>query len=99
MLKPGGRFLCLEFSEVDMPLLDRAYEAWSFNAIPRSARSSTGDGEPYAYLVESIRKFPEPAEFRGDDEPRRLRAGHLAQLFRRHRGAAFGLEALTEASA
>ena len=35
VLKPGGRFLCLEFSEVDMPLLDHVYEAWSFNAIPR----------------------------------------------------------------
>ena len=35
VLKPGGRFLCLEFSEVEMPLLDKAYEAWSFNAIPQ----------------------------------------------------------------
>ena len=35
VLKPGGRFLCLEFSEVDMPLLDQVYEAWSFNAIPQ----------------------------------------------------------------
>ena len=63
VLKPGGRFLCLEFSEVDLPLLDRAYEAWSFNAIPRIGKVVTGDGEPYAYLVESIRKFPNQANF------------------------------------
>ena len=63
VLKPGGRFLCLEFSEVDMPLLDRAYEAWSFNAIPRIGKMVAGDGEPYAYLVESIRKFPDQNDF------------------------------------
>lgn len=63
VLKIGGRFLCLEFSEVDMPLLDKAYEAWSFNAIPRIGQMVTGDGEPYAYLVESIRKFPNQKNF------------------------------------
>jgi demethylmenaquinone methyltransferase/2-methoxy-6-polyprenyl-1,4-benzoquinol methylase len=63
VLKPGGRFLSLEFSEVDMPLLDRAYEAWSFNAIPRIGKMVAGDGEPYAYLVESIRKFPNQQNF------------------------------------
>lgn len=63
VLKPGGRFLCLEFSEVDMPLLDKAYEAWSFNAIPRIGQLVTGDGEPYSYLVESIRKFPNQRDF------------------------------------
>jgi demethylmenaquinone methyltransferase/2-methoxy-6-polyprenyl-1,4-benzoquinol methylase len=63
VLKPGGRFLCLEFSEVDMPLLDRAYEAWSFRAIPEIGRLVTGDAEPYSYLVESIRKFPNQAAF------------------------------------
>jgi demethylmenaquinone methyltransferase/2-methoxy-6-polyprenyl-1,4-benzoquinol methylase len=63
VLKPGGRFLCLEFSEVDMPLLDRVYDAWSFNAIPRIGQMVTGDGEPYRYLVESIRKFPNQRDF------------------------------------
>ncbi|MET0943083.1 MAG: bifunctional demethylmenaquinone methyltransferase/2-methoxy-6-polyprenyl-1,4-benzoquinol methylase UbiE [Mesorhizobium sp.] len=63
VLKPGGRFLCLEFSEVDMPLLDRAYEAWSFNAIPRIGKLVAGDDEPYSYLVESIRKFPNQDNF------------------------------------
>ena len=63
VLKPGGRFLCLEFSEVEMPLLDKAYEAWSFNAIPRIGKMVTGDGEPYSYLVESIAKFPNQQNF------------------------------------
>lgn len=63
VLKPGGRFLCLEFSEVDMPMLDKIYEAWSFQAIPRIGQLVTGDGEPYSYLVESIRKFPNQPNF------------------------------------
>ncbi|PWJ84257.1 demethylmenaquinone methyltransferase/2-methoxy-6-polyprenyl-1,4-benzoquinol methylase [Pseudaminobacter salicylatoxidans] len=63
VLKPGGRFLCLEFSEVDMPLLDKVYEEWSFKAIPRIGQMVTGDGEPYSYLVESIRKFPNQPNF------------------------------------
>ncbi|MGX5847116.1 bifunctional demethylmenaquinone methyltransferase/2-methoxy-6-polyprenyl-1,4-benzoquinol methylase UbiE [Mesorhizobium sp. PL10] len=63
VIKPGGRFLCLEFSEVEMPLLDKVYEAWSFNAIPQIGKMVTGDGEPYSYLVESIRKFPNQANF------------------------------------
>lgn len=63
VLKRGGRFLCLEFSEVDAPMLDRLYDAWSFNAIPRLGRMITGDSEPYQYLVESIRKFPNQRDF------------------------------------
>ena len=63
VLKRGGRLLVLEFSEVEMPLLDRIYDAWSFNAIPRIGRAVTGDGEPYQYLVESIRKFPNQQDF------------------------------------
>ena len=63
VLKPGGRFLCLEFSEVDMPLLERIYEQWSFRVIPQIGRMVTGEAEPYQYLVESIRKFPRQSEF------------------------------------
>ncbi|WP_296746276.1 bifunctional demethylmenaquinone methyltransferase/2-methoxy-6-polyprenyl-1,4-benzoquinol methylase UbiE [Mesorhizobium sp.] len=63
VLKRGGRFLCLEFSEVEMPVLDKVYEAWSFNAIPKIGKAVTGDGEPYSYLVESIRKFPNQQNF------------------------------------
>ncbi|MBL8580811.1 MAG: bifunctional demethylmenaquinone methyltransferase/2-methoxy-6-polyprenyl-1,4-benzoquinol methylase UbiE [Rhizobiaceae bacterium] len=63
VLKHGGRFLCLEFSEVEMPMLDRVYEAWSFKAIPQIGKAVTGDAEPYSYLVESIAKFPNQAHF------------------------------------
>ncbi|WP_417771910.1 bifunctional demethylmenaquinone methyltransferase/2-methoxy-6-polyprenyl-1,4-benzoquinol methylase UbiE [Stappia sp.] len=63
VLKRGGRFLCLEFSQVDVAGLDRVYDAFSFNAIPTIGRFVTGDGEPYRYLVESIRKFPNQERF------------------------------------
>ena len=63
VLKPGGRFLCLEFSEVDFPPLEKLYEAWSFNAIPRIGQMVTGEAEPYRYLVESIRRFPNQTNF------------------------------------
>jgi demethylmenaquinone methyltransferase/2-methoxy-6-polyprenyl-1,4-benzoquinol methylase len=63
VLKTGGRFLALEFSACEMPLLDRLYEFHSFEIIPRLATLATGDAEPYRYLVESIRKFPRQAQF------------------------------------
>lgn len=63
VLRRGGRFLCLEFSEVEMPLLDKVYDTWSFHGIPRLGQAVAGDGEPYRYLVESIRKFPRQADF------------------------------------
>jgi demethylmenaquinone methyltransferase / 2-methoxy-6-polyprenyl-1,4-benzoquinol methylase len=63
VLRPGGRFMCLEFSEVDLPGLDRIYDQWSFNAIPRIGKAVTGDEESYRYLVESIRKFPNQTNF------------------------------------
>ncbi len=63
VLKPGGRFLCIEFSDVDMPVLEKFYEQWSFKAIPRIGKMVTGDDEPYQYLVESIRKFPNQESF------------------------------------
>jgi demethylmenaquinone methyltransferase/2-methoxy-6-polyprenyl-1,4-benzoquinol methylase len=63
VLRPGGRFLCLEFSTVDVPGLDRIYDLFSFNVIPPLGRAVTGDAEAYRYLVESIRKFPRPAAF------------------------------------
>jgi len=63
VLKRGGRLLVLEFSAVDMPLLDRFYDEWSFKAIPHFGRMITGDAEPYQYLVESIRKFPNQRDF------------------------------------
>ena len=63
VLKPGGRFLCLEFSVVDVPGLDRLYELFSFKVIPPLGRAVTGDAESYQYLVESIRKFARPNAF------------------------------------
>jgi demethylmenaquinone methyltransferase / 2-methoxy-6-polyprenyl-1,4-benzoquinol methylase len=63
VLKPGGRFLCLEFSAVDVAVLDRVYEFYSFNIIPMIGGWVVGDKEPYRYLVESIRKFPNQARF------------------------------------
>ena len=63
VLKPGSRFLCLEFSTVDMPGLDRMYDLFSFKVIPPLGRAVTGDAESYRYLVESIRKFPRPGGF------------------------------------
>jgi demethylmenaquinone methyltransferase/2-methoxy-6-polyprenyl-1,4-benzoquinol methylase len=58
VLRPGGRFLCLEFSKCRMPILDRLYDFHSFEVIPRLGKLAVGASEPYQYLVESIRKFP-----------------------------------------
>lgn len=63
VLKPGSRFLCLEFATVEMPGLDRIYDLFSFKVIPPLGRMVTGDAESYQYLVESIRKFPKPNVF------------------------------------
>jgi demethylmenaquinone methyltransferase/2-methoxy-6-polyprenyl-1,4-benzoquinol methylase len=63
VLKPGSRFLCLEFSMVELPGLDKLYDLFSFNVIPSLGKAVTGDAESYRYLVESIRKFPKPAVF------------------------------------
>lgn len=63
VLRPGGRFVCLEFSTVDVPGLDALYELYSTNVIPALGRAIAGDAEPYRYLVESIRRFPRPAAF------------------------------------
>ena len=63
VLRAGGRFLCLEFSTVDVPGLDTLYDLYSFNVIPALGRSVAGDAEAYRYLVESIRRFPKPQAF------------------------------------
>jgi demethylmenaquinone methyltransferase / 2-methoxy-6-polyprenyl-1,4-benzoquinol methylase len=64
VLKPGGRFLCLEFSKPTTGALEAAYDLWSFQAIPPIGRMVTGDAAPYQYLVESIRRFPNQETFR-----------------------------------
>ena len=63
VLKIGGKFVCLEFSVVDVPALDRLYDFYSFNVIPALGRVVAGDSESYRYLVESIRRFPKPQAF------------------------------------
>jgi demethylmenaquinone methyltransferase/2-methoxy-6-polyprenyl-1,4-benzoquinol methylase len=63
VLKPGGRFLCLEFSRVEVPGLDTLYDAYSLNVLPRLGQIVAGDPESYRYLAESIRRFPPQARF------------------------------------
>jgi demethylmenaquinone methyltransferase/2-methoxy-6-polyprenyl-1,4-benzoquinol methylase len=63
VLKPGGRFLCLEFSRVEAPGLDALYERYSFSVLPRLGELVAKDGDAYRYLAESIKKFPPQAAF------------------------------------
>ncbi|MEO0821282.1 MAG: bifunctional demethylmenaquinone methyltransferase/2-methoxy-6-polyprenyl-1,4-benzoquinol methylase UbiE [Pseudomonadota bacterium] len=86
VLKPGGRFLCLEFSRVPVPLLRAAYDTYSFNVIPAMGRAVTGDRESYQYLVESIRKFPDQERF-----AEMIRAAGFGQV--RHRNYTLGVAA------
>jgi demethylmenaquinone methyltransferase/2-methoxy-6-polyprenyl-1,4-benzoquinol methylase len=65
VLRLGGRFLCLEFSAVDVPGLDTVYDLYSFNMIPMLGRVVAGDADAYRYLVESIRRFPRPDALAG----------------------------------
>ncbi|KFO70352.1 hypothetical protein N303_09720, partial [Cuculus canorus] len=64
VLKPGGRFLCLEFSQVSNPLLSRLYDLYSFQVIPVLGEVIAGDWKSYQYLVESIRRFPPQEELK-----------------------------------
>ena len=63
VLRRGGRLLVLEFSRVPVPLLEKAYDLYSFNVIPRMGEAVTGDRASYQYLVESIRRFPDQESF------------------------------------
>ena len=87
VLRLGGRFLCLEFSNVDVPGLDALYELYSFNVVPALGRVVAGDAEPYRYLVESIRRFPRPNAFAD-----MMRAAGFAQVS--HRVMSGGIVAL-----
>jgi demethylmenaquinone methyltransferase / 2-methoxy-6-polyprenyl-1,4-benzoquinol methylase len=87
VLRVGGRFLCLEFSTVDVPGLDALYEFYSFNVIPALGRAVAGDAEAYRYLVESIRRFPRPDAFAD-----MIRAAGFARVsFRRMSGSIVAL--------
>ena len=89
VLRIGGRFLCLEFSTVDVPGLDALYEFYSFNVIPALGRAVAGDAEAYRYLVESIRRFP-----RADAFADMMRAAGFARVsFQRMSGGIVALHA------
>ncbi len=63
VLRPGGRLMVLEFSQLPNPMLQQAYDLYSFNVIPRMGQAIAGDRDSYQYLVESIRKFPDQDSF------------------------------------
>lgn len=63
VLRRGGRLVVLEFSRVPVPLLEKAYDLYSFNVIPAMGQAVTGDRASYQYLVESIRRFPDQDSF------------------------------------
>ncbi|MBW8308428.1 MAG: bifunctional demethylmenaquinone methyltransferase/2-methoxy-6-polyprenyl-1,4-benzoquinol methylase UbiE [Candidatus Paracaedibacteraceae bacterium] len=63
VLKPGGRFVCLEFSKVQLPLLEKIYDRYSFEVLPWLGDLVAKDRASYQYLVESIRRFPEQEQF------------------------------------
>ncbi len=65
VLTPGGRFLCLEFSRVQVAALTPVYDAWSFKVLPRLGQMVAGDAESYQYLAESIRTFPDQETLAG----------------------------------
>lgn len=64
VLKPGGIFACLEFSHVENPVVDYAYQAYSFGLLPMMGQLIANDRDSYQYLVESIQRFPKQEEFR-----------------------------------
>jgi demethylmenaquinone methyltransferase/2-methoxy-6-polyprenyl-1,4-benzoquinol methylase len=68
VLKPGGRLAVLEFSHMTAPMLQKAYDAYSFSVIPAVGKIVTGDRDSYQYLVESIRQFPNQDDFRAEIE-------------------------------
>ena len=63
VLRPGGRLMVLEFSQLPNPMMQKAYDLYSFNVIPRMGQAIAGDRDSYQYLVESIRKFPNQETF------------------------------------
>jgi demethylmenaquinone methyltransferase/2-methoxy-6-polyprenyl-1,4-benzoquinol methylase len=65
VLRPGGRLMVLEFSQIPVPLAQKAYDLYSFNMIPRMGKLIANDRDSYQYLVESIRKFPDQGTFLG----------------------------------
>ena len=62
-LRPGGRLMVLEFSQIPVPLAQKAYDFYSYNVIPRMGKLIANDRDSYQYLIESIRKFPNQETF------------------------------------
>jgi demethylmenaquinone methyltransferase/2-methoxy-6-polyprenyl-1,4-benzoquinol methylase len=87
VLKPGGRLMVLEFSQLPNPAMQWAYDRYSFNVIPTMGRVVTGDRDSYQYLVESIRRFPEQETF-----ARMIRAAGFEQV--KYRNLTMGVAAL-----
>ena len=87
VLKPGGRFLCLEFSRVVVPVFADLYDQYSFKVLPAMGAAVAGDRESYRYLAESIRRFPPQEELAG-----MMGAAGLAQI--RYRNLSGGIAAL-----
>lgn len=63
VLRPGGRLMVLEFSQLPNPMMQKAYDLYSFNVIPRMGQVIANDRDSYQYLVESIRNFPDQETF------------------------------------
>jgi len=87
VLKPGGQFHCLEFSRVRVAALAPAYDAWSFQVLPRLGRAVAGDAESYQYLAESIRIFPDQEAL-----AEMMRSAGLSRV--RHRNLTGGIAAI-----
>ncbi len=87
VLKPGGRLMVLEFSQLPNDGLQRLYDLYSFNVIPRMGQAIAGDRDSYQYLVESIRKFPDQDRF-----AEMIRAAGFEQV--KYRNLSMGIAAL-----
>jgi demethylmenaquinone methyltransferase / 2-methoxy-6-polyprenyl-1,4-benzoquinol methylase len=90
VLKPGGRFLCLEFSRCNVPGIDALYDAYSFHVLPKLGYVVANDEPSYRYLVESIRRFPPQEDFAA-----MIAAAGLQQV--KFRDLSFGIAALHSA--
>lgn len=80
VLKPGGRLLVLEFSKPTHPLMNKVYDAYSFNLLPKIGKVITGDEESYRYLAESIRMHPEQDELKAMFEKANFEDCHYQNL-------------------
>ena len=87
VLRPGGRLMVLEFSQLPSPAMQKAYDLYSFNVIPRMGKLIAGDRDSYQYLVESIRKFPDQEAFAG-----MIRVAGFGQV--KYRNLSMGIAAL-----